>query len=333
MTPTTVRIADYRPEQSTEAELSAWHDLMLTCRRVDQPGYPPLSRQLALAPLTAEGPEEVRAWTAHHDETLAGAVILVLWSDENAHLVKPTIRVRPRLRRRGIGRALANTALAHARRAGRTTAVIDTRVGTPGELFAAALGFTPVLSQVTNLLRMSDVDRSSVQTWAAGAEAKTDGLRLIRWEAHLPDEFMEAFLDARVALDDMPTEDLDVRAERPTAAMMRQYEDAALDRGVRLYGVSAYDPVAERMAGFTTVHVEGDSPWANVGTTAVRPDYRGRGLGLWVKAAMLDWLLTREPHVTGHLTGNATANQHMRRINERLGYRVLEEERVWQRTL
>jgi GNAT superfamily N-acetyltransferase len=326
-------ITAYRPERATEAEQDAWYDLATVCRQVDQPEYPPLSRRLALARLTTEGPEEIRVWTAHDGETLAGAVSLVLWSDNNAHLAQPRILVRPESRRRGIGRALADTALGHAREVGRTTAVIDAQVGTPGELFAAALGFAPALSEVINLLRLSDVDATAVRAWAAGSEAKTDGLQLTRWDAHIPDGLMEAFLRARAALDDVPTEDLDVRPERPTAEVMRRYEDAALDRGVRLYGVGAYDPSSGRMAGYTTVHVEGDSPWASVGSTGVLPTYRGRGLGLWVKAAMLDWLTVREPHVTGYLTGNAAANEHMRRINERLGYRVLEEGRAWQRAL
>jgi hypothetical protein len=51
--------------------------------------------------------------------------------------------------------------------------------------------------------------------------------------------------------------------------------------------------------------------------------HRGHGLGITVKAANLIRLRVDEPQVTRVLTWNAETNEHMRAVNERLGFRVV----------
>lgn len=321
-------------EAATEAELAAWHELAAACWPVDHPERPPLTPMRSRDMLVPEGPEQVRGWLARDAAGRpTGLATMVLWARENAHLVSINVRVRPQLRRTGIGRHLAGLATDAARAAGRTTAVIGAGVGSPGGHFARSLGYAHAFSEVSNLLRMSEVDPVAVAGWAAGAEAKTDGLVLVPWLSHVPAEVFEAFLRARASLDDVPMEDLDVRPEEPDGELFRQFEDGRLARGIRWHGMGAYEPETGVMAGCTTIHVDPEYPWANVGSTVVQPAYRGRGIGLWVKAALIERLAGLEPHLTGHVTGNAAVNSHMRRINERLGYRVLEEHHAWQRQL
>jgi GNAT superfamily N-acetyltransferase len=312
----------------------AWYDVLADCARVDEPEHPPVTRKMALDQLVPQGPEEIRSWLAYgEDGDAVGLARLILWPHENAHLVSVDARVRPALRRRGIGGRLVELAVQAARAAGRTTAIIDAKTDSAGERFATGLGYTHAFSEVRSLLRLSDVDKDAVTDWAAGAEAKTDGLTLVPWLSHVPEEVFPAFLRARASLNDMPMEDLDVRPEEPKAEVMRAFEQSRVARGYRWYGVGAYDAAAGAMAGLTTMNVDPGYEWAHVGTTVVQRDYRGRGVGLWVKAAMIQRLAELEPHVTGHITGNAAVNGHMRRINERLGYRVLEEYRSFQRTI
>jgi GNAT superfamily N-acetyltransferase len=76
------------------------------------------------------------------------------------------------------------------------------------------------------------------------------------------------------------------------------------------------------VAGFTEVELWDWTPArSEQADTAVVAAHRGRGLGLWLKAAMLRQLRDERPDVTGLLTGNAAGNSPMLRINERLGYR------------
>jgi hypothetical protein len=45
---------------------------------------------------------------------------------------------------------------------------------------------------------------------------------------------------------------------------------------------------------------------------------------------MVRWLAEAEPQLTAYVTENAAGNAPMRRVNDRLGYRVLETLRAWQ---
>jgi mycothiol synthase len=57
--------------------------------------------------------------------------------------------------------------------------------------------------------------------------------------------------------------------------------------------------------------------------TGVRPAYRGRGLGKWLKAAMLFFARDEYPHAKFVDTGNADHNAPMLAINERMGFENL----------
>ncbi len=55
--------------------------------------------------------------------------------------------------------------------------------------------------------------------------------------------------------------------------------------------------------------------------TGVRLRYRGRGLGKWLKAAMLLRVRKCLPQVQVVVTNNATSNEAMLSINRRLGFK------------
>jgi acetyltransferase len=84
-------------------------------------------------------------WIARDSgRAVVGTVQLDLESRPNgshrAEIMK--LMVHTSARRRGIGRALMETAEAEARRRGRTTLVLDTRQGDPSELLYRSLGWT-----------------------------------------------------------------------------------------------------------------------------------------------------------------------------------------------
>jgi GNAT superfamily N-acetyltransferase len=57
------------------------------------------------------------------------------------------------------------------------------------------------------------------------------------------------------------------------------------------------------------------------GGTAVDPTHRNKGLGRWLKAAMLQRLLDERPEVANVDTWNAGSNEPMLAINVALGFR------------
>jgi mycothiol synthase len=59
--------------------------------------------------------------------------------------------------------------------------------------------------------------------------------------------------------------------------------------------------------------------------TGVRPDARGRGLGKWIKAAMLLHMRELYPRAEWVVTENAHSNGPMLKINRTMGFKAYRE--------
>ena len=55
--------------------------------------------------------------------------------------------------------------------------------------------------------------------------------------------------------------------------------------------------------------------------TGVRPEFRGRGLGKWLKGKMILHIKETYPKAQRIITGNAESNAPMLSINERMGFK------------
>jgi mycothiol synthase len=118
-----------------------------------------------------------------------------------------------------------------------------------------------------------------------------------------------------------PYEGLEHGNEIVTTDQMREWFARQDLRGQRQHTVIARDPGGV-IVGLT------DTDWApyratiiHQQLTAVRPEARGRGLGKWVKAAMLLHLREIYPDAKWVATDNAGSNAPMLKINRELGFK------------
>jgi GNAT superfamily N-acetyltransferase len=94
--------------------------------------------------------------------------------------------------------------------------------------------------------------------------------------------------------------------------------------------VAVHDASAA-IAGFTEMGFPKMQPAvANQWTTVVQPEHRGRGLGKWLKAAMLERILTDCSRVREVRTSNLTTNEPMLAINRVLGFKPYIRGTGWQ---
>ncbi len=102
---------------------------------------------------------------------------------------------------------------------------------------------------------------------------------------------------------------------------VRAYEAASRDRGCELRTVVAVHEASGTVAGLTEIEVRpGRNDFALQLDTAVLPEYRGHGLGRFIKAQMMRWLLADRPQMEMVGTTTDAANIHMIRVNHQLGY-------------
>jgi GNAT superfamily N-acetyltransferase len=90
-----------------------------------------------------------------------------------------------------------------------------------------------------------------------------------------------------------------------------------------------HEPTGELVALTELRHVR-FRPWhAGQGDTCTDPPHRNRGLGRWVKAHNLRWLLDEHPEVDQVDTWNADVNEPMLNINRAMGFRPIRLWRHW----
>jgi hypothetical protein len=108
------------------------------------------------------------------------------------------------------------------------------------------------------------------------------------------------------------------------ADRLRAAEQRSVVQGTREYSVAAIQDGTGEMAALTQVTVDpaGAPGWAYQQLTAVTRPHRGHRLGMLIKVAMLEWLVTAEPQLRQIMTFNAVPNQYMIEVNEALGHRV-----------
>ncbi|MEZ0090203.1 GNAT family N-acetyltransferase [Streptacidiphilus sp. EB129] len=173
------------------------------------------------------------------------------------------------------------------------------------------------------VLRVADCDQDALR---ATVRAASEGYHLVRWPGVAPSDLIGPFAATREALNDAPQDGLAHGGEHwDEARVRRQAETYAADGGsvLTVAAVCLDGEGNQVVAGFSEIVLHGGAAAAvaNQYDTVVRRDHRGRGLGLWVKAAMLQWLLGAHPEVEQVVTTCAPGNTHMIAINEQLGFR------------
>lgn len=313
-------------------QIRAWHSVVTAAQARDHPDEPPqtleqTARRLTMPPLNSR----LFLWTAAVGGVTAGVAYLRLPIEQgDGRPAEIDVLVHPAHRRRGIGARLLSTAADAVRTHGTPAVVAQAISGTPAVPFLEAQGFRCVLVLAGLLLRVDDVDPA----WLAATRAAgPPGYELVRWTGTVPDELAAAFARAKVAMGDPPAHD--PAAGAPTgqvrwdADRVREMAEVVAKRGDDLYTVAALHGTA--VAGFTEVVVPaGAAERAAQYDTAVVPEHRGRRIGIWVKAAMLEWLRAERPEVREIETDNADDNVHMLAVNEELGFRRLREFRDYQ---
>ena len=260
-----------------------------------------------------------------------GAAFLRTSERDNLHLAWLWLYVLPVHRRRGHGRRIFEHLTSEARALGRSNVGIDGWDSPHATGFAASVGLQRKAQAIMRRQHLAELRPARLQELYDEAAAVAGDYELVRIAGRTPPELVDAMVTLVSAINDAPTDDLDVEDEVFTPERLAAYEDATIEGGDRLYRVVARHRGTGELGGHTVVGVQSERPTtAEQHDTAVARAHRGHRLGMLLKAGMLLWLAEAEPQVETVDTWNAESNAHMIAVNEALGYRVLGRELQFQ---
>lgn len=196
-----------------------------------------------------------------------------------------------------------------------------------GHAFLDWLGAKAKMTNLVSRLKLSQVDWQMLERWTAEGARRSPQTRLEVYDGGPPESMWEEFAPQMTAMfNTMPLEDLELGDIIFTPERLRDWKERRKQLGVVLYSVMTRE--AEGVISGLT-----DTTWApyrptviHQEFTGVRTDARGRGLGKWIKAAMLLHLRNVHPEIEMVITDNARSNGPMLKINRTMGFKTYREE-------
>ena len=298
-----MEIEEIDARAASDDVLAQFHEIELVCHEELQSGDPWRTR------------DEGIAFHRHLPQTttighwLADGGTAVLWM----HTPTATfceVLVHPDARRQGLGGALLARVVARCRELGVET-LRGEHMTAAGAAFAAHLEAVDEQRIVRSLLDLPGAELP--------APRPPEGFRLVNWLTRVPDEHLDAYVRARVAMDDAPApEGMDF----PTwdAEKIRDSEESLVRRGREMRLTVAMDDAGE-IGAFTELRHSAGSVLGFTDDTGTVAAHRGKGLARAVKVESLRRLRDDHPEIEAVTTRNAEENAVMRGLNMSIGFR------------
>ncbi len=274
-----------------------------------------------------------RLGLAHSGGKLVGAVLQQLPLRQQRSSCLLWLIVDPAYRRRGIGRGLLQGVISEAAKHGRTRLGWRSPVrSATATSFSLAAGAHRDEDLEQNRLMTSEIRFQPGNAWLDRASEPIDGYELGGWDGPCSPDLVSDFAGLQKAMEDAPGSN-PADAVAVTVADVRAAEKRWLPRGP-YWRLCAREVSTGQLVAFTELRLPTSRPWlADQGDTGVFPEYRGLGLGSWLKASNAVRLLNERPEVRVVETWNSSSNVPMLAINRAMGFRSVCSWNRWGLTL
>lgn len=335
MTNPEVEIVPFDPQKVGAASWKALHVYRRARQAEAEPEDAPLAddavEKLVLTPDPETQVLRLAVRTKADPETFIGWIYFEVYREgsetyeNNKHMAWVDFAVLRPYRRQGLGTRMLAKVAELARKHDRTLLIGGTDEE-DGKAFLRAIGAQMALEGRQSRLRMDAVDWEQVARWIAEGQTRSPETTLHITTDPVPDAVLEDYCAVLTAVSNQePRGDLEVGDEVITPEVYRKRE--AKIAGTGATHLKAYTQEGDgAVSGLTEMgYFPGEGPLIRQWMTGVKDVYRGRGLGKWLKAGMLERMRRELPQVEVVRTGNATVNKPMLSINVRLGFQPHKE--------
>lgn len=328
-----IRIQPFDPLAAPEGLLRRVHDLWCLWDLEYLPDDPPLPYAQRLVDLTwVQSDRHQAKWLAWDGDDLIGISTLMI-SRGNPEEKNCFARafVHPEHRGRGALRKLLRPVVEDAQRFERTLITTAIRLTHPSTPLLEDMGLSPVMQEKRSRLVVAEVDLDLMGRWIARAAERATDYRIAFYESPVPEEVLVPFVELMKVMNTAPLEELEQGDEVFTPEIWREKEEFIAESGERILNYVAIHEPSGAYAGFTNINYQGNYPaQAWQWDTGVDPTHRDKGIGRWLKAAMILELIERHPEVERVDTFNAGSNEPMLNINVAMGYKPVLIQQVYQ---
>jgi GNAT superfamily N-acetyltransferase len=330
-----IEIKEFKPLECSKVEWQLYHDYRRLRHEETNPEDPLAPDEIVEKSLQMqmENPEFAPTIYSINDTSLDkrigtfGFMVVRETSasyEGNKHLIQYNIGLLPEYRCKGIGtralKMLYDFAVKNEK-----SVVITGSDEDDGKAFLKAIGAQIVLSGVENRLYYEDIDWKMIEEWANEGPKKSPETKLDFFYS-IPEEIIEPYSKVYTeTLNQQPLGDLDISDIIFTPESLRESEKRRSELGRTHLTYITVEPNGE-ISGLTEMlYIPERENMIVQLLTGVKQEHRGRGLGKWLKAAMMLRIKEEFPKVEIIITDNATTNAPMLSINNRLGFKVHKE--------
>lgn len=243
-------------------------------------------------------------------------------ADEFKFLSTFYIRTLPECRRKGVGTAILKKMTQEALKMDIKIIEMYSMLDS-GKVFCEHFQGKVVSNFGFNKLNIKDIDWKMVESWKTEAETKTPDIK-IEFHDKLTGKDWDQYLEMEVTFfkelslfDEEPLFDEEFFRKDFT-----EYEKKRIEEGTRDAIIAVAREANGTIVGYTEISYDKRGPYKiDQDMTGVLKEKRGKNLGKWLKAEMLLKIRETKPDVIFIATGNDTKNEHMLKINRKLGFR------------